>query len=82
MPLRRKGRWRLSTAYVPVRAGAERERRAGPVQRRLSLASIHLDLPKGAERWTAHHRDHAEAAQLVVELSRRARLHRQRELAR
>ena len=51
----------------------------GFVQRRLDLATLHLDLPKGAERWTAEHRGHADAARLVPELSRLAREHRSAE---
>ena len=43
---------------------------------------MHLDLPQGAERWTAKHRDHDDAAALVQNLGRLAREHRLHEHAR
>jgi hypothetical protein len=46
------------------------------LQRRLGLATVHLDLPKGAERWTAQHRGQDDAAGLVQTLSVQARQHR------
>lgn len=77
--VRRRGRWRMSTSYVPYARVQSVSAEQGPVQRRLGLATVHLDLPKGAERWTAAHRAHGDAAALVVELGTRAREHRLRE---
>jgi putative membrane protein len=80
--VRSEGRWRRTTSYVPYARVQSVSADQGPLQRRLGLASVHLDLPKGAERWTAEHRGHGEAAALVQALSERARHHRLRESAR
>lgn len=74
--VRRRGRWRWSTSYVPYARVQSVSSDQGPLQRRFEVASVHLDLPKGGERWTAQHRSHADAADLVRQLSRLARLHR------
>jgi putative membrane protein len=37
----------------------------GPLQRRLSLATVHLDTSPGPVQPTAHHRDAADARALV-----------------
>lgn len=71
-----RGRWRRSRAYVPYARAQSVSVRQGLVQRRLGLASASLDLPKGIDSWQARHRDVAEAADLVAELSGRARAHR------
>jgi putative membrane protein len=74
--VRREGRWRRTTSYVPFARVQSVSARQGVLQRSLDLATIHLDLPKGAERWTARHRAHADAAGLVQTLSALARKHR------
>jgi putative membrane protein len=71
--VRRRGRWRRSVSYVPYARVQSVSAEQGLVQRRLELASVHLDLPKGSARWTAHHRSHADAAALVRQLSGRQR---------
>ncbi|MBA3264944.1 MAG: PH domain-containing protein, partial [Nocardioidaceae bacterium] len=69
------GRWRRSTAYVPFERMQSITARQGWLQRRLSLATVYVDLPVGAKRWDAQHRGHGDAAILVGELSRRTRAH-------
>jgi putative membrane protein len=71
--VRRRGRWRRSLAYVPFARVQSVSAEQGVVQRRLDLATVHLDLPKGSGRWTADHREHADAADLVRQLSGRQR---------
>lgn len=73
---RREGRWRRSTSYVPFARVQSVSARQGLLQRQLGLATLHLDLPKGAGRWTARHRGTPDAARLVQVLSARAREHR------
>jgi putative membrane protein len=79
--VRREGRWRRTTSYVPFARVQSVSARQGLLQRHLDLATIHLDLPKGAERWTARHRAHADAAGLVQTLGALARQHRLSESA-
>jgi putative membrane protein len=67
--VRRRGRWRRSLSYVPYKRVQSVSAEQGLVQRRLALATVHLDLPKGSARWTADHRSHADAAELVRQLS-------------
>jgi putative membrane protein len=67
--VRRRGRWRRSLSYVPYARVQSVSAEQGLVQRRLDLATVHLDLPKGSARWSAHHRGHADAAALVRQLS-------------
>jgi putative membrane protein len=71
--VRRRGRWRRSVAYVPFARVQSVSAEQGVVQRRLGLATVHLDLPKGSSRWTADHRAHADAADLVRQLTGRPR---------
>jgi putative membrane protein len=71
--VRRRGRWRRSVSYVPFARVQSVSAEQGLVQRRLDLATVHLDLPKGSARWTADHRGHADAAALVRQLSGRQR---------
>ena len=79
--VRRRGRWRQSTSYVPYARVQSVTVGQGWLQRRLDLATVYLDLPRGAERWKAEHRSHRDAANLGPELGRRARAHRDYELA-
>ncbi len=74
--VRRQGRWRRSTSYVPYARVQSVTAQQGWLQRRWQLATVHLDLPTGAERWTAQHRGFTDAAGLVQELGRQAREHR------
>jgi putative membrane protein len=69
----RHGRWRRSLAYVPFARVQSVSAEQGLVQRGLDLATVHLDLPKGSSRWTADHRSHDDAAELVRQLSGRQR---------
>ncbi|MDQ3475790.1 MAG: PH domain-containing protein [Actinomycetota bacterium] len=70
---RRSGRWRRSTAYVPFQRVQSVTAHQGWLQRRLSLATVYVDLPVGAKRWDARHRALDDAANLVGELGRRTR---------
>ncbi|MBA2559987.1 MAG: PH domain-containing protein [Propionibacteriales bacterium] len=72
----RAGRWRRSTSFVPYARVQSVSAHQGPVQRRLGLATVYLDVPKGSKRWEAQHRGTEDAAQLVETLADRARLHR------
>lgn len=74
--LTRWGRWRRTQVFVPYARVQSVSVRQGPVQRRLGLATIYLDLPAGVQRWVASHRDVAEAAGLVEALAAQARVHR------
>jgi putative membrane protein len=72
----RAGRWRRSTSYVPYARVQSVSACQGPLQRRLGLASVFLDLPQGSQRWQAKHRGLADAASLVGDLGAQARRHR------
>jgi putative membrane protein len=48
--VRRAGRWRRTTSYVPYARVQSVSAHQGLLQRRLGLATVYLDLPKGAER--------------------------------
>ncbi len=72
----RAGRWRRSTAFVPYARVQSVSAQQGLLQRRLGLATVFLDLPKGSRRWEAKHRGVDDAAKLVVQLGAQARLHR------
>lgn len=74
--LTRWGRWRRTQFFVPYARVQSVSVRQGPVQRRLALATVYLDLPAGVQRWVASHRDVTEAAALVSQLAARARIHR------
>jgi putative membrane protein len=74
--VRRRGRWRRSLSFVPYARVQSVSAEQGLVQRRLDLATVHLDLPKGSARWSAHHRGRDDAASLVRQLSGRHRPHR------
>jgi putative membrane protein len=72
----RTGIWVRTLTYVPFARVQSVSVRQGWLQRRLGLATVCLDLPSGATRWQAPHRDVAEAATLVGVLTERARAHR------
>lgn len=72
----RAGRWRRSTAYVPYARVQSVSAHQGLLQRRLGLATVFLDMPKGSKRWEAKHRGLRDAAELVAELGAQARRHR------
>ena len=74
--LTRWGRWRRTQFFVPYARVQSVSVRQGPVQRRLGLATVYLDMPSGVQRWQAQHRDASEAAGLVGQLAVQARLHR------
>jgi putative membrane protein len=74
--LSRSGRWRRSTAFVPYARVQSVSARQGLLQRRLGIATVFLDLPKGSMRWAAKHRASEDAASLVAELGIQARRHR------
>jgi putative membrane protein len=72
----RLGRWRRTRSFVPYARVQSVTVRQGWIQRRLALATVYLDMPKGVRRWTAPHRALTEAADLVAALVTRARQHR------
>jgi putative membrane protein len=74
--LTRSGRWRRSTAFVPYARVQSVSARQGLLQRKLGIATVFLDLPKGSMRWAAKHRASEDAASLVAELGVQARRHR------
>ena len=57
----RRGRLRRETRRGAAREGAERAAHQGPLQRRLGLATVHLDTTPGPVQANAAHRDAAEA---------------------
>ncbi|MBA3311570.1 MAG: PH domain-containing protein [Nocardioidaceae bacterium] len=72
----RSGRWRRTDSYVPYARVQSVSAQQGVIQRGLGLATVYLDLPQGASRWVGRHRDLTDAAYLVEELTKRARVHR------
>ncbi len=74
----RTGRLRAQTVVVPLVKAQSIRYTQGPVQRRLRLATVHVDT--AGRRWKANARDRdvAEAERLVVELPALARAIRQR----
>ena len=72
----RTGIWVRTVTYVPFARVQSVSVRQGWFQRRLGLATVFLDLPSGATRWQAPHRDVAEAASLLRVLTEQARTHR------
>jgi putative membrane protein len=75
------GRVRRVTTWVPLEKSQSIRRVQGPVQRRLGLASVHVDAAGKATRAEFRDRDVADADRLVEELSdlsRAARQHRAR----
>ena len=70
------GRIRRVTDWVPLAKAQSLRRTQGPVQRRLRLASIHLDTAGRSVHATLRDRDVAEADAALTELVRLARLAR------
>jgi cytochrome P450/uncharacterized membrane protein YdbT with pleckstrin-like domain len=72
----RRGRWRRETDVVPHEKVQSVRLSQGPLQRRLGLATLHLDTTPGPVQVSAAHRDAVEARRLLdteVDLARRAR---------
>jgi putative membrane protein len=72
------GRLRRVTDWVPLAKVQSLRRVEGPVQRRLSLTSIHLDTAGRKVHAVLRDRDRAEGAQLMAELPDRCRQARER----
>ena len=72
----RRGRFRRETDIVPHERVQSARLSQGPLQRRLGLATVHLDTSPGPVQPTAHHRDAQDARHLLdaeVKLARQAR---------
>jgi hypothetical protein len=67
------GRLRRITCWVPLEKAQSLRHVQGPVQRRLSLASVHVDTAGRAVHATLRDRDAAEAAYALEELTARTR---------
>jgi putative membrane protein len=70
------GRLRRVTAWVPLEKVQSLRRVQGPVQRRLGLASVHVDTAGKAVHATLRDRDAAEAADALEDLTDLARARR------
>jgi putative membrane protein len=71
-----RGRFRREIDVVPHERVQSARLSQGPLQRRLGLATVHLDTSPGPVHPTAHHRDAQDARNLLdaeVELARRSR---------
>jgi putative membrane protein len=72
----RRGRFRRETDVVPHERVQSARLTQGALQRRLGLATLHLDTVPGPVHATAHHRRATEARRMLdveVELARRSR---------
>jgi putative membrane protein len=72
----RRGRWRRETDVVPHEKVQSVRLSQGLLQRRLGLATLHLDTTPGPVQATAAHRDQREARRLLdteIDLARRSR---------
>jgi len=69
----RSGRLQRVTAWVPLRKAQSFRRVQGPIQRRLSLASVHVDTAGRSVHATLRDRDVEEANRALVELTDLAR---------
>jgi putative membrane protein len=72
----RRGRFRRETDVVPHERVQSARLTQGPLQRKLGLATVHLDTSPGPVQPTAHHRDAKDARDLLdaeVTLARAAR---------
>jgi putative membrane protein len=72
------GRLRRVTCWVPLEKAQSLRHVQGPVQRRLRLASVHVDTAGRAVHATLRDRDAAEAARALTELTDLARVARRR----
>ena len=72
------GRLRRVTSWVPLEKVQSLRHVQGPVQRRLSLASVHVDTAGRSAHATLRDRDAAEAATALEELTDLARTARRR----
>ena len=72
------GRLRRVTCWVPLQKTQSLRRVQGPVQRRLQLASVHLDTAGRNVHATLRDRDAAEADQALAQLTELARAARSR----
>ncbi len=61
----RRGRWRRETDIVPHERVQSARITQGPLQRRLDLATVHLDTTPGPVHVTAAHRGAAEARRIL-----------------
>jgi putative membrane protein len=75
------GRLRRVTCWVPLEKAQSLRHVQGPVQRRLRLASVHVDTAGKAVHATLRDRDAGEAAQALAELTDLARAARRRAAA-
>jgi putative membrane protein len=69
----RSGRLRRVTSWVPLEKVQSLRRVQGPIQRRLSLASVHLDTAGRSVHATLRDRDSEEAERALAELTDLAR---------
>jgi putative membrane protein len=69
----RSGRLRRVTSWVPLQKAQSFRRVQGPVQRRLSLASVHVDTAGRSVHATLRDRDVEEAERVLTELTDLAR---------
>lgn len=72
----RTGRWRRTHFFVPYGRVQSVSAQQGWLQRRLGLVTVFCDLPQGATRWQAGHRDASESQGLMRHLVQQARAHR------
>ena len=72
------GRLRRVTSWVPLEKVQSLRQVQGPVQRRLRLASVHVDTAGRSAHATLRDRDAAEAAQALADLTDLARVARRR----
>jgi putative membrane protein len=75
------GRLRRVTCWVPLQKAQSLRRVQGPVQRRLRLASVHLDTAGRNVHATLRDRDAAEADQALAQLTELARAARRQDRA-
>jgi putative membrane protein len=75
------GRLRRVTCWVPLEKAQSLRQVQGPVQRRLRLASVHVDTAGKSVHATLRDRDTGEAAQALAELTDLARAARKRATA-
>jgi len=72
------GRLRRVTCWVPLEKAQSLRQVQGPVQRRLQLASVHVDTAGRAVHATLRDRDAAEAAEALAKLTDLARAARRK----